>query len=69
VEVQKGRNRRNFHGGITSALLELAQAGFVCWSAEISMPWLPRKARASGATWKAWSGVHLVDSSRMRDPS
>jgi hypothetical protein len=22
------------------------------------MPWLPRKARASGATWKAWSGVH-----------
>jgi hypothetical protein len=29
VEVQKGRNRRNFHGGIAPALLELVQAGIV----------------------------------------
>ena len=32
-------------------------------------PWPDRKARDSAATWKASPGMHLVDSSRMREPS
>ena len=41
----------------------------VCCSASRSMPWSPRKTRASAATSNASAGAHFVDSSKMRDPS
>ena len=41
----------------------------VCWLPLRLMPFDTRKARASAATWNASFGKHLVDSSRMRDPS
>jgi hypothetical protein len=42
---------------------------FVCCSPERSTPCLARNALDSAATWKAWFGEHLVDSSRIREPS
>ena len=42
---------------------------FVCCWPERSMPSPARNARASTATWNISVGAHLVDSSRIREPS
>ena len=42
---------------------------FVCCSPNRSTPRSARNARVSAATWNVSPGLHLVDSSRIREPS